>query len=207
MTSVLNVTPHGGEGATWQSGGGLTADAEGNVYFIDGNGTFDPLLDSNGFPSQSDFGNAFIKASPSGGLAVADYFAPSNTIEELEEDSDLGSGAPMLLPDVADASGNVWHLAVGAGKDGNLYIVNLDQWANSMLLAITFTRKFKAFSPRTAFTELRLISTKLSTTGPLELQLAFGINNAQLTTSPPDETLNSFAYPGPSPSVSANNQQ
>ena len=69
---------------------------------------------------------SFIKASPSGGLAVADYFAPSNTIEESEEDLDLGSGAPMLLPDVADASGNVWHLAVGAGKDGNLYIVNLD---------------------------------------------------------------------------------
>ena len=30
----------------------------------------------------------------------------------------------MLLPDLADSKGLVHHLAVGAGKDGNIYVVN-----------------------------------------------------------------------------------
>ena len=30
----------------------------------------------------------------------------------------------MLLPDLTDAAGTVRHLAVGAGKDGNIYVVD-----------------------------------------------------------------------------------
>ena len=45
---------------------------------------------------------------------------------ESAADVDLGSGAPMLLPDLQDAGGVVRHLAVGAGKDGHLYVVNRD---------------------------------------------------------------------------------
>ena len=126
MTSVLDVTPNGSDGGIWQSGDGLAADSGGNIYFLDGNGTFDTTLDSNGFPSQGDFGNAFLKLSASGGLAVADYFTMSPTVQESDVDQDLGSGGVMLLPDISDDSGNVWHLAVGAGKDRNLYLVNRD---------------------------------------------------------------------------------
>ena len=32
----------------------------------------------------------------------------------------------MLLPDLTDAGGTTRHLAVGAGKDGNIYVVNRD---------------------------------------------------------------------------------
>ena len=32
----------------------------------------------------------------------------------------------MLLPDLTDAGGTMRHLAVGAGKDGNIYVVNRD---------------------------------------------------------------------------------
>ena len=31
-----------------------------------------------------------------------------------------------MLPDLTDGSGNTLHLAVGAGKDSNLYLVNRD---------------------------------------------------------------------------------
>ncbi len=47
-------------------------------------------------------------------------------IAESSADRDLGSGGAMLLPDVTDSGGTVRHLAVGAGKDGNLYVVNRD---------------------------------------------------------------------------------
>ena len=68
-----------------------------------------------------------MKISSSGGtLAVADYFTMSGEVAESTNDVDLGSGGVMLLPDMTDANGTVRHLAVGAGKDGNLYVVNRD---------------------------------------------------------------------------------
>ena len=49
-----------------------------------------------------------------------------NTDAESDSDEDLGSGGEMLLPDVQDTQQNTWHLAVGAGKDGHIYVVNRD---------------------------------------------------------------------------------
>ena len=38
----------------------------------------------------------------------------------------VGSGGVMLLPDQTDGAGHVLHLAVTAGKDTNIYVVNRD---------------------------------------------------------------------------------
>ena len=125
QTSVLNITPNGNEGAIWMSGAGLAADAVSNIYFLAGNGTFDTTLTTNGFPSQGDYGNAFIKLSTSSNqLAVADYFNMFNTVNESGADTDLGSGGALVLPDMIDGLGQTNQLAVGAGKDGNLYLVD-----------------------------------------------------------------------------------
>jgi hypothetical protein len=79
QTSVLNVTPNGNKGAIWMSGAGLAADSSGNIYFLDADGTFDSSLNSSGFPSEGDYGNAFLKLSTSSkGLSVADYFEVDN---------------------------------------------------------------------------------------------------------------------------------
>src|SRR6516165_3927766 len=124
--SVLNVTPNGNEGAIWMSGSAMAADSLGNIYFLDGNGTFDTTLKSNGFPINGDFGNAFLKLSSTNGLRVDDYFALYNTVQESNQDEDLGSGGAIVLPDLRDKNGVVHHLAVGAGKDSNIYVVNRD---------------------------------------------------------------------------------
>jgi hypothetical protein len=135
QTSVLNVTPNGSRGAIWMAGGGLCADTNGFIYFLDANGSFDPTLDTNGFPAQNDFGNAFLKLSISSNkLAVADYFANDQNVSENENDGDLGSGGSILLPDMTDAQGNLRKLAVGAGKDANIYLVdrqNLGKYSSS----------------------------------------------------------------------------
>ena len=50
----------------------------------------------------------------------------STPTKESNGDEDLGSGGEMLLPDLQDAQANTWHLGVGAGKDGHIYVVNRD---------------------------------------------------------------------------------
>ncbi len=127
QTSVLNLTPNGLEGSVWQSGAGPAADSAGNIYFLDANGTFDTTLNAQGFPSGGDYGNSFMKLSTAGNrLAVADYFTMSNTVSESFQDQDLGSGGALVLPNLYDGAGRAYHLAVGAGKDGNVYVVNRD---------------------------------------------------------------------------------
>jgi len=91
------------------------------------NGTFDTTLTPAGLPSLGDYGNAFMKLSTANaGLVVADYFTMSNTVSESNADEDLGSGGALVLPDMTDASGVTHHLAVGAGKDQAIYLVDRD---------------------------------------------------------------------------------
>ena len=68
---------------------GPAVDSAGNIYLLDANGDFGTTLDANGFPSNGNFGNAFLKISTTGGLAVADYFEMSN--QQPENDSDRRS--------------------------------------------------------------------------------------------------------------------
>jgi hypothetical protein len=92
QTAVLNVTPNGNGGSIWMSSGGLAADGAGNIFLLDADGTFDKTLDANGFPARHDFGNAFLKISTAGGLAVADYFSSFDTVTQSSVDNDLGLG-------------------------------------------------------------------------------------------------------------------
>src|SRR5581483_759729 len=58
-------------------------------------------------------------------LKVVDYFTIHNTVAESNTDTDLGSGAAMLLPPMKDANGTSRYLGLGAGKDGNIYVADL----------------------------------------------------------------------------------
>jgi hypothetical protein len=217
QTGVLNLTPNGpstphftdGAGAVWMAGAGLAGDSQGNVFFLDGNGFFDSTLNANGFPAQGDFGNAFMKVSLTGNvLAAADYFAAYNLQAESDADQDLGSGGAMLLPDQIDAKGNTRHLAVGAGKDTNIYVVDRDNMG-----------KFNASSNNAIYQELpnalsngawsmaALFNNTVYYAGNGDHLKAFPITSALLATSPVAQSANTFPYPGATPSVSSNGAQ
>lgn len=204
QTTVLNVTPNGSEGSIWMSGGGLAADGTGNIFLLDANGSFDTTLDANGFPAQHDFGNAFLKLSTAGGLVVADYFATFNTIAQSTADNDLGSGGTVLLPDLTDNSGQVRHLAVGAGKDSRVYVVNRDNMGkfnpttNNMYQEIQRTLSGQVFSTPAYFNN----TVYYGAVG--DSIKALGIVNATLAALPSSQTSNRFPYPGATPSISAN---
>jgi hypothetical protein len=217
QTSVLNLTPNGpstphfgdGEGSVWMSGAGLAGDGQGNIFFLDANGTFDLTVTANGFPAHGDFGNAFMKVSTTGNtLAAADYFAAYNLQSESDADQDLGSGGAMLLPDQTDAKGKTRHLAVGAGKDTNIYVVDRDNMG-----------KFNASSNNAVYQELpnalsggawsmaALFNSTVYYAGNGDHLKAFPITSALLATTPASESVTSFPYPGATPSVSSNGAQ
>jgi hypothetical protein len=205
QTSVLNLTPNGSEGSIWMSGAGMAADASGNIYFLDANGTFDTTLNASGMPSQGDFGNGFLKISTANGsLAVADYFEPFDTVSESANDEDLGSGGVIVLPDQVDGSGTTWHLVVGAGKNQNIYVANRDSMG-----------KFSSKNNNALYQEIDgaiggVWSKPAYFNGTVyygavnDNLKAFPLSNAKMATAPSVKSANSFAYPGTTPSVSAN---
>lgn len=206
QVSVLNLTPNGNEGSVWASGAGPAADTSGNIFFLAANGTFDTALDSLGFPSRHDYGNAFVKLSTSGNtLAVADYFNMFDTVNESNNDEDLGSGGALLLPDMTDGQGRTRHLAVGAGKDSNIYLADRDNMG-----------KFNSTSNNALYQELPGALGGSEFGAPAYFNgaiyygavgdnlVAFQFSQGKLMSTPASRSGTVFGYPGTTPSISAN---
>jgi outer membrane protein assembly factor BamB len=112
----------------WMSGYGVAADTESpgiaDLFFVTGNS------DRLG-PFQVDPKNNLQESvvRMRGDLTeVVDYFTPSGSqfgLQRLESrDNDFGSGGVLLIP--GDQPGQVKHLAVAAGKAGQMYLLNRD---------------------------------------------------------------------------------
>gem|GEM_PF-484728 len=204
QTAVLNYTPNGSMGAIWNVAG-LTADNSGNVYGMAGNGTFDTTLSATGFPIHADYGNAVIKLSgTSGALAVTDYFTMWNTVSESNQDVDLGSGSPLLLPDQTDANGTTRHLLVGAGKDGNVLLLDRDNLGKFNTTTNQVYQILWGGLPGGLFSAFAYFNGSVYVADVGGKLKAFALNEAQLSATPTSQSGASFAYPGASPSVSAN---
>ena len=204
QTSILNLTPNGSEGSIWQSGGGLAADPQGNIYALIANGTFDTTLDANGFPNKQDYGNGFVKVPTTGGtLKVADYFNMSNTVNESGSDADLGSGGPMVLPDLTYGTASTLNLAVGAGKDGNIYVVNRNNMGKWNANSNNVYQELPGAVPNGVWGVPAYFNSTVYYCDQGGTLKSFSIANGKLSTTPV-QTGVSFTYPGVLPSVSAN---
>lgn len=206
QTQILNLTPNGREGSVWMSGAGLAGDTSGNIYLLDANGTLDPSFDANGFPLNADYGNAILKLSTAGGtLSVADFFEPYNTVDESNRDADLGSGGVLLLPDLTGPDGKVRHLLVGAGKDRNIYIADRDNLGkfnpadNNKLYQV-----LPNALPGGAWSMPAYFNNTVYYGGVGDLLRAFPVVDAKLAGTPSSTSQAKFAYPGTTPSISAN---
>ena len=122
-------------GSIWQSGGGLVSDGPGQILFTASNedgahGEGDPGPGPGNNPP-SGLGESVIRAAvqPGGGLRAADFFSPFNSAEldENGQDLDLGSAAPVALPEFPFGTNKVPHLLVQASKQGWLYLLNRDE--------------------------------------------------------------------------------
>jgi hypothetical protein len=204
QTSVFNAVPNGSAGAIWMSDTGPAADSAGNIYLLDANGDFGTTLNPGGFPANGNYGNAFLKISTSGALAVADYFEMQNQQQENDSDADLGSGGALVLPDLTDGSGIVRHLSVGAGKDGHIYVVNRDAMGKFNAGSNNVYQDLSGALGSGIWGMPAYFNGTLYYGAVGDAIKAFKITNAKLSTGPVGQTSNTFRYPGTTPSISAN---
>ncbi|HET7442159.1 MAG TPA: pyrrolo-quinoline quinone [Terriglobales bacterium] len=205
QATVLNVTPNGNEGSFWMSGAGPAADPNGNIFALDANGTFDAAVNAQGFPTQGDFGNAFMKfATTNRQLAVADYFETFDQSSLNAADTDLGSGGVLLLPDLADSSGQTRHLALGAGKDSNIYIVDRDSMGKFNPGSNNIYQEIQGALAGAVFSAPAFFNNTLYYGAVGDSIKAFSVVKARLVSPPSSQTANAFPFPGTTPSISAN---
>lgn len=132
--AVLNVTPDGSEGGIWASDTGPAADSDGNIFVPTANGTFDVSMGGR------DYGDTILKLDGNS-LAIRDYYTPSNQARLSDEDADLGSSGPTLLPDQPQPHR---HILIQPGKDGLLYVVDRDQMGKYRPSGDSIIQKIKA---------------------------------------------------------------
>ncbi len=102
--------------SVWMSGFGLAADNRGNLFFTTGN-TAEGIYNST-----TNLAESVVKLAPDLSK-VLDFFTPADVNSLDGGDADYGSGGTLVLP---NQPGPVPHLAVAAGKEGTLFIINRD---------------------------------------------------------------------------------
>lgn len=204
QTSVLNLVPNGSEGGIWMAGTAPAADASGNIYFMVGNGDFDTTLNASGFPTNANCGNCYVKLTSTAPITLLDYFTPLNTVAESDSDTDFGSGGPLLLPDLVDASGNTRHLAVGSGKDSVIYVVDRDNLGKFNGGQDNIYQQISGQLGGGVWSKPSYFNSTVYYGAVGDHLKSFPIVDAQLAATPATQSSESFAYPGTTPSISAN---
>ncbi len=107
QTSVFCTTPSDGGASIWAGGRGLASDGQ-DIYLSTGNGTYNP--------NRPAWGESVLRLTSNGNPATADWFTPSEFVDLNDNDTDLGSSGPVLMPRT--------NLLYAVGKEGELFLLD-----------------------------------------------------------------------------------
>lgn len=113
----------------WQSGGGLTSDGSGRIFFTTGNGYSNSIVTptpGTSPPPALDESVVHLSVQADGTLSAVDFFTPYDVSYLDAADLDFGSGAVVALPDDPFGTTSHPHLALAAGKEGVMYLLDRD---------------------------------------------------------------------------------
>ena len=206
--AAFNTSADGSANGVWMSGGGLAADANGNIFFATGNGTW------NG---TTDYGDSIVKLGPpsGGSFPVLDYFTPYNQSSLAGGDTDVASGGLVLLPNLSSGQ----QLLTQMGKEGKMYVIDRN---NMGKYCVNDNPPCNGSDPNIV-QEIPGATAGVWGTpaywngsvywgggsdggGPDNLKaFSFNANNSGLiSTSPTSESAKAFSFSAPSPTISAN---
>ncbi len=197
QVTVYTDTPNWYAGSFWQAGAAPAADANGNIYVVSANGTFDVNLGG------SDLAESILKLSTGNGLSVADYFTPYNADELSEKDLDFGSSGALLLPDEVGSPAHP-HLMVGGSKDGSVFLVDRDNLGHFQAEGNGQIVQSLTGSVGPLYGIPEYFNNTLYFSAAHDQVKAFSIQNGLLSVVPVSASSSTFAAEGTVPSISAN---
>jgi len=161
-------------------------------------------------PAQ-ELGDTIMKVfnTDSSRLSVLDYFTPYNQSALDGEDSDVGSGGVLLLP---DQSGGVTHELVEAGKAGSIYLIDRDQMTAGNLHYCQsgcngrdsqITQEIQS-QINGLWSAPAYFNNTVYFCGAGDTIKGFPLSNGLLSTSPTVTSGHLFSFPGCTPVASAN---
>jgi uncharacterized protein (TIGR03437 family) len=131
QTSIFNTTPdNAAAGAIWQGSRGLAADGAANIYLSTGNGSWD---------GTQAFGESVLRLTTQGGITVADYFTPAEWDALNDNDTDVGSSGPVLIPGT--------NLMYSIGKEGQLFLLDKTNLGHIATSNAQVVQTFQAGNP------------------------------------------------------------
>ncbi len=202
QVAVFNTTPNSSpsEGGIAQSGAAPSIDASGAIFDATGYGVFDA---KNATAPNTEYAQTLLRLSVNAAaknFTVLDRFTPFNQLALTTSDQNLGSSGVLLLPDQASGPPR---LAVIGGESGVLYLVNRDNLGG-----------FTAGGPDKVLATLNLNGAidstplfwqgSLYTTATGQNLSAFPLSNGGLTAVANTLSQETFAFPPPTPVISAN---
>lgn len=188
------ATPAKRGAGIWQSGGGLAADQQGNIYFSTGNGIFD--ASSGG----SNYGDSVLQLQLGGGsFNVVDYFSPFNQNFLRTNDLDLGGGGVLLLPDQTNPP---VHEMIAGGKSGTIYVLDRDFMGGFDSVQDDVVQELSAAAGQMQSVPVYWNQSVFISASSDYIKL-FSFNNGLLSSTPVAQTAIKFDKPGPT-SLSAN---
>jgi hypothetical protein len=119
QTAVFNTSPDHGLTSIWQTGNGIAADENNNIFVE----TAEACNSCYNIPQGGQtYSNSVLKLDPTY-LTVGDYFTPWDVAFLNANDLDLSSTGVLILP---DQPGPNIHELVAAGKQGFVYVLDRD---------------------------------------------------------------------------------
>jgi len=218
--AVYCPTPNGSGAGVWMSGAGLSADVIdsinapfGRMFIATGNGSFNATTPYNNTMSFSDDHvrldlTSPIQAPVTGSqnpasfplqLPVIDSFTPSNQASLNSADRDLGSGGILLLPDQPGAHP---HLLIQVGKEGKIYVINRDNMGGFNSTTDNALQEISAVNG--AWASPAYWNGNVYFGGSSDNIKSFPITNGVLASTWTSRSPTGYAFPGASPSISAN---
>jgi hypothetical protein len=203
-SSSLYLAPASGPDVPGFTETGLSADSSRSLYVFGQARILSRSANLAGALVSVGSGNAFLKLSTENGLSLLDYSktTPSSTVPF--GDANVGVPGAVVLPDFTDASGKVFHLALGASSDGNIYLLNRDSLGNtgSQSSAIIQVVQGANSSVGTA-SALAYFGEAAYYASPGNSIKAFAINNARLSATPVKQSGDTLGVAGAQISISA----
>jgi hypothetical protein len=204
---VFNTTPNGvsgpnggADGGIWGAGGAPAVDSANNVYVATGNGIFDQ---GTGMAMRNDYGDSVLSLSPLAGttsMQVNGWFSPDDEANLEAGDVDLGSGAPVLLP---DQTSGPKHLLIQLGKDGVVYLINRDIMGFYNSGSNQVVQYFQATNDPGFWGTPAFWENNLYFAGAGDVLKQFSFAGGQFNTTAASQSSQGFGFPDVTPSVSS----